>query len=492
MRALLVAVVAVAALAIAAGAAAHPLGNFTVNRYSRIEPSGNRVYVLYVLDLAEIPTFQAREELAAAGEARYATRLARRIARATDLAVAGARVALTPVRRVLAFPPGQAGLRTTRLEVVLRSAALPERKRLALSYRDRSFGNRIGWKEIVVQAGAGARVLRASAPSSSVSEELLSYPRNLLQSPLDVTRASATIETGSGAGTPPALPSRHALEQRARVRAVSDGGFASLIARDHLSVGFVLVSILIAIFWGAAHALSPGHGKSIVAAYLVGARGTPRHAVVLGLTVTVTHTIGVFALGLVTLSLSELVVPDRLYPWLNLVSALLVVAVGLGVLRWRLREWRARRRGQGSADHHHHHHHHYHRHDRDERGPGHARPAGERAHGHAHCHEPALRLRSLLGVGISSGIIPCPTALVVLLAAISLHRIGYGLVLILAFSLGLAGAMTAIGLLAVSARRLLRRVDLESGVVRLLPAASALVVLGLGLVMTARAVPGLP
>jgi ABC-type nickel/cobalt efflux system permease component RcnA len=232
----------------------------------------------------------------------------------------------------------------------------------------------------------------------------------------------------------------------------------------------VVGSLFVAFFWGAAHALSPGHGKSIVAAYLVGSRGTARHAVLLGLTVTVTHTIGVFALGLITLSLSQFIVPDRLYPWLNLVSALLIVCVGLSVLRWRVREWR--RPGRGDVQDHHH------GHDHDHHG-----------HSHDHSHDPALGLRRLLGVGISGGIIPCPTALVVLLAAISLHRVGYGLVLILAFSVGLAAAMTGIGLLAVSAKRAFGRVDFERGVVRLLPALSALVVLGLGLAMTVRALP---
>src|SRR5262249_40855324 len=155
----------------------------------------------------------------------------------------------------------------------------------------------------------------------------------------------------------------------------------------------------VAFFWGAAHALSPGHGKSIVAAYLVGSRGTPRHAVLLGLTVTITHTIGVFALGLVTLSLSQFIVPDALYPWLNLVSALLVVGVGLSVLRWRLREW------PGPSTH-----------DRAHHDHGLDRGHDHGAHGHHdhhhHSHDPALGLRRLLGVGISGGLIPCPTALV--------------------------------------------------------------------------------
>ncbi len=420
-------------------AKAHPLGNFTINTFSRVQVSGDRVYVRYVLDLAEIPTFQAGRIDAH----RYATR----IARGARLTVDGRRARLVPLHQALAHPQGAGGLRTTRLEVILRGPRIATGARV--DYRDTNYAGRLGWHEIVVGAHAPSR-----------SGELRAYPNDLLSSPLDVRAVTARLTPT--ADPPPGLSRGRTLQAPDRV---ADGGFASLIARDHLSVGFVLLSLLVAMFWGAAHALSPGHGKSIVAAYLVGSRGTARHAVFLGLTVTVTHTIGVFALGLVTLSLSEFILPDDLYPWLNLVSALLIVAVGLSVLRWRIREWR-----KEEAPHHHHDHH------------GHD-------HHHRHEHDHALSARRLLGIGISGGIVPCPTALVVLLAAISLHRVGYGLVLILAFSFGLAAAMTAIGLLAVSAKRVFSRVDFNGGLVRLLPAISALVVLGLGLAMTARALP---
>jgi nickel/cobalt exporter len=459
-------VVALLTLALLAplAAKAHPLGNFTINRYSELDVSGNRLYVLYVLDLAEIPTFQAKQAGGIDGAA-----YARRIAEHVSLTVDGRSARLVPIRHVLAFPPGQGGLHTTRLEVLLSGPVL--HGRTSVVYNDNNFSGRIGWKEIVVRGDAGAQLAGSTAPATSISDRLLAYPKNLLQSPLDVTSARATAVPGAAAGPAPELLSAKTLEQRAAVRAVADGGFARLIAKDRLSVGFVLLSLFVAFFWGAAHALSPGHGKSIVAAYLVGSRGTARHAVLLGLTVTITHTIGVFALGLVTLSLSEFIVPDDLYPWLNLVSALLIVGVGVSVLRWRLREWR---RPSRPHDHGHGHHHHGHGHD-----DGHAH----------HHHDPALGLRRLLGIGISGGLIPCPTALVVLLAAISLHRVGYGLVLILAFSLGLAAAMTGVGMLAVSAKRVFRRVDFERGAIRLLPALSALVVLGLGLAMTLRALP---
>jgi nickel/cobalt transporter (NicO) family protein len=425
-------------------AKAHPLGNFTINTFSRVQVSGDRVYVRYVLDLAEIPTFQARQS-GGIDAAAYAKRLAA----GAHLAVDGRKARLVPLRQAVAFPKGAGGLHTTRLEALLLGPRVGGESRIA--YRDTNYAGRLGWREIVVGASTKSR-----------SDELRAYPKDMLQSPLHVTSVTATLAPTTD--PPPTLTRGRALQAPDRV---ADGGFASLITRDHLSVGFVLLSLLVAMFWGAAHALSPGHGKSIVAAYLVGSRGTARHALFLGLTVTVTHTIGVFALGLVTLSLSEFIVPDQLYPWLNLVSALLIVAVGVSVLRWRVREWRKR----APAHHHHGHGHHHHGHD------------------HQHERDHALSARRLLGIGISGGIIPCPTALVVLLAAISLHRVGYGLVLILAFSLGLAAAMTAIGILAVSAKRVFTRVDFNGGLIRLLPAISALVVLGLGLAMTVRALP---
>ncbi len=455
MKRLVLAGALLAVLVAAASASAHPLGNFTVNAFSRVQVSGDRIYVRYVLDLAEIPTFQARRD----GGIR-APAYARRIAAGLRLSVDGRTARLAPVRQALAFPAGAGGLRTTRLEVILRGPAIHRSSRIV--YVDRNDTGRIGWREIVVGAEA-----------KSESDELRAYPKDRLQSPPTVRRVTATVEPTSD--PPPALLGGEALQAPDRI---ADGGFAGLIVRDRLSVGFVLLSLLAAMFWGAAHALSPGHGKSIVAAYLVGSRGTARHAVLLGLTVTVTHTIGVFALGLVTLSLSAFVVPDHLYPWLNLVSALLIVAVGLSVLRWRVREWR---RGHGGGA--------------DAQGRGAGQPHGHthgRHHGHHHHHhtpDQTLSARRLLGIGISGGIVPCPTALVVLLAAISLHRVGYGLVLILAFSVGLAAAMTAIGLVAVTAKRLFDRVDLAGPAVRILPAVSALVVLGLGLAMTVRALP---
>jgi nickel/cobalt exporter len=458
-------------------ASAHPLGNFTINHYSRVQPSGDRVYVVYVLDMAEIPTFRERQTMGSPET--YAVATAQKIARELELVVDGRTLPLTPIDQAIAFPPGVGGLKTLRLQIVLRTGPIPGGDvPRSLSYRDTTFRGRIGWKEVVVAPAGDATVTASSAPAESISGELLAYPKNLLQSPSDVTSATATFEPGTHAGPVPQLASRAALTQRVAVRTPPDGGFASLIAERDPGLGFVLLSLVIALFWGAAHAFSPGHGKAIVAGYLVGTRGRPRDALMLGLIVTVTHTAGVFALGGVTLLLSAFIVPEQLYPWLNLVSALLVVGVGLTILRWRIRVWR---RGQplGTVDGHDHAHHHPgHHHDQ----PG--------DHGHTHQHGAEGR-GGLLGIGISAGIIPCPTALVVLLAAVSLQRVGYGLVLIMAFSLGLAIAVTSIGLVAVLARSTFSRVSFDGALVRALPAVSAVVVLGLGLAMTLRALPRL-
>ena len=419
MKRLVLLIAGLAALALPAAATAHPLGNFTVNRFSRVEVAGPRVYVHYVLDLAEIPTFQAGKV--------DARGYARRIARGVRLTVHGRRVQLVPVETSLATPPGAAGLKTTRLEVLLRGPKLVGPA--DISYRDTNYAGRIGWKEIVV----------GDAPSAS--RELRAYPRNT--SPADVTHVRASLVPGSGTETRPHL----ARPEEARH---NESGFAALVARDDLGFWVILASLGAALFWGAAHALSPGHGKTIVTAYLVGQRGTARHAALLGLIVTATHTAGVFALGLVTLLLSQYIVPDDLYPWLNLVSGLLVVGIGASVLRARTKR------------HKHHHHHHHHQ---------------------------DLSPRSLFAVGISGGLLPCPSALVVLLAAISLHRVAFGMLLVVAFSAGLALTITGIGLVAVLARGAFRRLRLDGRVATLLPAASALVILAAGLAMTLHALP---
>ncbi|OFW75723.1 MAG: hypothetical protein A2Y55_12920 [Actinobacteria bacterium RBG_16_68_12] len=441
--------VAVAVLAAPAPASAHPLGNFTVNRYAGIELAGSGVFVHYVLDVAEIPTFQLGSEIRAQG---YPARLAQDL----ELTLDGRRVPLRAVERRVLSRPGAGGLETLRLDVIYEA----EGSGRELHFRDGAFAGRIGWREVTLSARDGARVLDSTVPARSESDELRAYPKQLLRSPLDVSEAAATVALGRSPGAPPAI-------DVAASQARGSGGFAALIEQGDLSLGVLLLSLLVAAFWGAAHALTPGHGKALVAAYLVGTRGTPRHAFMLGGTVTIAHTAGVFAIGVVTLGLSQFIVPERLYPWLTLASGLLVVVVGASVLRQRLR---SRREG-----------HHYH-HDHHQHGDGH--------HHHHHHDDEVLTSKGILGVGAAAGLLPCPSALVVLLSAIALHRIGLGLALIVAFSVGLAATITGIGLVAVVARRAFGRLSLEGPVVRTLPAVSAALILAVGAVITAKALPG--
>ncbi len=451
--------VAVAAFLLApAGAEAHPLGNFTVNRYAGIEASGDSVFVHYALDLAEIPTFQIGDDVRRPG---YPARLAREL----ELTLDGKRVPLRVLDHKVAARDGAGGLRTLRLDVVYEASATGSE----LRFQDNAFPGRIGWREVTLSARDGAEVSRSSVPETSASDELRAYPEDLLSSPSDVSAAAATVDLGESPGVPPSIgvaePASH-----------EGGGFEALIERGKVTPGVLLISLLVAMFWGAAHALTPGHGKAMVAAYLVGTRGQPRHAFMLGGTVTAAHTAGVFAIGFVTLALSQFIVPERLYPWLTLASGLLVVAVGIGVLRQRLR---ARH-----ADDHHHHHHHHHHHG--------AHDGADHHHEEHHHHDDgdALTSKGIVGVGIAAGLLPCPSALVVLLSAIALHRVGLGLALIVAFSVGLAATITAIGLVAVLAQRAFGRLSLDGPVVRALPAVSAALILVVGVVITAKALPG--
>jgi nickel/cobalt transporter (NicO) family protein len=427
MKKLAVLLVLGAALLAPVAAEAHPLGNFTINRFARVEVAGQHVYVRYVLDMAEIPTFQARQE--GVDPAVYA----RRLARGLHVTIDGRPAVLTPTAHALAFPTGIGGLHTMRLEAIFRGPLVDGPS--AVSVHDTNYTDRIGWKEIVV-----------GASTPSLSDELRAYPESLLESPLDRTTVKATLSPSTD--PVPVLTRGAALEAPDRV---ADSGFTRLIGRSHLSVLVVLASLVVALFWGAAHALSPGHGKTIVTAYLIGKRGSPKDAMLLGAIVTITHTVGVFALGLVTLGLSQWIVPDRLYPWIDLVAGVMVVAIGTTVLRSRFAHAAAHRRG-----HEHHHHHHSH--------------------------------RGLLAVGVSGGLLPCPSALVVLLAAISLHRLAFGLVLIVAFSIGLALSITGIGIVAVLAKKAFAKRSFDGLLIRALPALSAVVILVAGAAMTVHAI----
>lgn len=518
-------------------ASAHPLGNFTINHYDQIDLSAEGIAVSSVLDMAEIPAFQERGIVDANGDgvvddgerAAYAQSKATELMQSLVLDIDGRRAELRLQRSDVSFPPGQAGLSLLRLTAAF-VVALPDGWRASppkVSFTDSYYGDRLGWREIVVRGGSGAAPQNSSAPTTSATAELTQYPTDALSSPLDVRSATFSIVPAASTSDAPVESPAPAATTRA-ITGNTDSPlarFAGLIAKDHLSAGVIIVALLAAMGFGAVHALSPGHGKTVVAAYLVGSRGTMRHALLLGVTVTLTHTASVYALGFATLYLSEFIVPERLYPWLGVASGGLIVLMGLSLLCGRLRasglagqalRWlrqhvaRGRRTrlavaaGEAGAvvlpghSHSDDGGHHQHEHSGHEHSYGLGRP-----HSHAipgQDGEP-VTWRQLVGLGIFGGMLPCPSAIVVMLSAISLHRVGFGLILIVAFSLGLAGVLTGIGFVLVLAKRLSSRVQLfdriakratQSGgatslIVRLFPSASAAAVIGAGAVILLRA-----
>lgn len=448
---------AVISVTAALPAFAHPLGNFTINHYSRIQLAGDQVGVLYVLDLAEIPAFQEKQRMQ--DDPGYLDRHIADLARGLLLQVDGKPVKLTAADHSVELLGGQGGLQVMRLEINLISASFSGGSHQA-SYRDGNYAGRLGWREIVVQASAG-KLQNASVPSRSVSQELRQYPQDRLTSPLNVTEARFRFIPGASVAAESAT-----VPPTGGVRLVPDR-FAALIAPKDLSLPLLGFSLLVAIVLGGLHALSPGHGKAVMAGYLVGTQGSRRHALVLGLTITVTHTAGVFALGLVTLYAANIVTPERLYPWLTLFSGVLILVIGATLILTRIR----------TALH----------------GHGHD-------HGQGHVHGPGktgLTRGNVVILGITGGLIPCPTALVVLLSALSLHRVAFGMVLILAYSVGLATVLSGIGIAMASSTALvshLRPTFSLRGIGRaasLIPVASAAVVAVVGVALTVQALPGI-
>ena len=510
----------VALLAGAAPASAHPLGNFTVNLYSGLVVEPGRLQVNYVLDMAEIPTFQEMPRIDTNGDgtaspperAAYAEVKARQLVGGVMATVDGRPVELRLVSSSMRFRPGQGGLPILRLEAEF-AGALP--KVGSLEYREGNYAGRIGWREITAVGADGAAVRGASIPARSVSDALLSYPTALLSSPLHVTAATLRFQPGSS-GAAPALPSENPPGQRP---GITGGAFARLATWTGISVWVFLLALLLAMGFGAAHALLPGHGKTIMAAYLVGAGGRMKQAVQVGLAVAFMHTASVLGIGLVVFALAQFA-PERVYPWVTLASGLLVIGLGIALLVTRVRS-----RAVAA---------HVHPHPEPvtnghvmERelvgvalgptgGPSWASPppnpprgtpgrphgpsglptAGHRDHGpshgngHGHTHElpdldRPLSRKSLAGLAVAGGILPSPTALVVLVSTVSAHRAAFGLSLIVAFSVGLAAALVGVGIVALRARQMVAR-RLSGRFLRLVSLASAAVILGVGVFLAAK------
>lgn len=225
------------------------------------------------------------------------------------------------------------------------------------------------------------------------------------------------------------------------------------IVQQNLTPNLVIVGLGIAFLFGAGHALAPGHGKTMVTAYLVGSQGTAQQAVILGLVTTIAHTASIFVLGLVTLFASQYIVPERLYPVLSAISGFTVCGVGFWLLSSRIKN---------QSEHNHHHHH--------------------------HSSEGAITLRSLVAVGIAGGILPCPSALILLLSAVALHKTVYGILLLCAFSLGLASVLVTLGIIAIYAYQWLERFPSIEKLQNKLSIASAILIIATGIFLTTSAV----
>jgi nickel/cobalt exporter len=413
-----------------ATASAHPLGNFSVNVSAEIRVSAGEVRVEHVVDLAEIPTVQLTPEIdvdedgiLSAGElSAWASSTARELVRDLTLAVDGEPVTLSVVSATARLRPGQGGLSILRLGSTF---AGPIPARGELSFHDDTFADRVGWREITAVAEDGAVLVRSSVPARSVTDGLRVYPRDLLASPLDVREAVVVFEAGTTASG----------GERAGVAAVPDApvgaAAAPLVDLVTRRGPFMLLGLLLAFAIGAMHALGPGHGKTMMAAYVVGSGGRLRHAVAIGGTVAALHTISVLGLGAIVLVASDVFPPERIYPWLTLGSGLIACCLGGGLLARRIRARRAARRNGDD-------------------------------HGHDHEHPVVswgrvLSWRGIAAISVAGGILPSPTALVALLGSIALDRVAYGLGLVAAFSVGLAAALIVVGVVALRAGAVVSR-----------------------------------
>jgi len=504
-------------LALPTIAYAHPLGNFTINQYVGLNISREIINMDYVVDMAEIPAFQEITAFDSNGNGQpdsseYAGYPADKCASLQpnlSLLLNNQPLTFTLTSSSVEFPVGVGGLSTLRLTCEFQTSSKLTQTNPNLSFTNNAFPDRIGWKEIVVHADGVS--LQGDFATTSPSNRLTNYPTDLLTSPLDQrTVEIGIISTVSATQNETVMPSAQnvsALKNR-------NDAFTSLILMDEITLPTLLLALAISFIWGAMHAMTPGHGKTIVGAYLVGSRGTVKHAVYLGLTTTITHTLGVFAFGLITLFAAQYIVPEKLFPWMTMLSGLFVVGIGINLFLERFKSsglgpWLGRlitsrvglqpayspavqkthiesfdhKHGYVLANQHSHSHgaDHQHTHGHDHHDHTHA--------DHSHMPPEAITWRSLLALGVSGGLLPCPSALVVLLGAIALNKIGLGLILVLAFSLGLAGALTAIGLAFIYAGKLFERFPTRGKILSVLPAFSALFIslVGLGIVYRALA-----
>ncbi|MFE3379477.1 nickel/cobalt transporter [Streptomyces anulatus] len=531
------ALAAVASVAAAPTAAAHPLGNFSVNYHTGLVLRPDRIDARIVVDRAEIAALQERpvvdsdhDDAVSDSESRaYAEEACSGLRKQLHLSLGGKRADWKQSSAALVYENGEAGLKTSRLTCGL-TARADLSKPAGLRAETHYDTTRIGWREMTA-TGQGVSITRADVPAASSTRELRQYPQDPLASPLDQRTASLRSEPGQDAGTVPAvvadLPGAGVISG---VLAKVTGAFDSLVGAREITLPVGLLALFLALVLGASHAAMPGHGKTIMAAYLAGRRGTRRDALTVGATVTLTHTAGVLVLGL-ALPVSTHLAGETVLMWLGAASGLLVTGIGLWLLTGAVR-------GRPQHNHHHHgpghshsdhHHGHHHDHGHEADSPHHhgpvtpvpahdSAPAGElRATPSVatlappdHEHRPAdtstaprnarrTSRSGLIGMGIAGGLVPSPSALVVLLGAVALGRTAFGVLLVIGYGLGMAATLTLAGLLLVRLRerieshdraRPLRHHPLLRKLARTGPVITSLLVVAVGLGLTLRAAAG--
>ena len=355
----------------------------------------------------------------------------------------------------------------------------------------------------MLRAGPGAEIRQASNGDNDISQALTSYPQDPTKAPPQDTRAwiewradPVSISKSTKPIAPLSLP---AINRDVRPAEIPSSGtvkrndaISRILRKKEISWPLMATLLALAFWFGALHALEPGHGKTMVAAYLVGERGTPKHAIFLGGMVTFTHTISVFLLGLGMMFLSRYIMPEKISKVLGIVSGLSIVWIG-GMLLWR-RARKLRRKNHAHSHVHSHEHEHVHVHTHGV----HTHTHGAHTHthdGHTHSHVPKgdISLGSLIALGASGGLVPCPSALILLLSAISIGRPGLGIILLIAFSLGLAIVLMATGMLVLYAKNLLPQPKRTDNLLfRYMPVVSAASILAIGLLMTGVSLGWLP
>ena len=466
--------------------------------------------------MAEIPTFQELQQSGIAARPddprlrAYLSARAKILGQGLHLTLNGQPLPLRLLNEDVIFPPGAGNLPTMKFGFVYQAEVAEDCSTTScqLAYQDTNFADHAGWKEIMVLAGRGVALASCTAPDHDRSGQLSNYPRDLLNSPPQQLQARIVFSAKSPQDATPSshlgpretappnvthrkpeskdrvgaitvkspLPGTRLspltkIELKANQQSTPRNSFTELMAIKQISFAIALLAAAIAAGLGALHALEPGHGKTIVAAYLVASKGTARHALLLGIIVTISHTAGVYLLGAITLYAQKYILPDRIYPFLGVLSGILIVGMGLYLFLQRYL-------GEDFA----------HKHSYE------ISAEDEAAQGTTQLQPGTVSPRQLFVLGITGGIVPCPAALVVLLSAVALHRTGFGLFLIVAFSIGLAAVLIAMGLVAVYARRAVSGLRLDRPLVqRWLPLGSAamVTVLGFGIAMRSLVAAGM-